>query len=479
MSANVARLNAAVLAVEQLERSFSEYKDKAEKQVQLLYQENKLLKAENAHLKDEQKDILERLSRIESHLGFVYVDGEDPGVTIQDGSSGPKITEPGSVAGSMDESGRVPTTTVAKVDEDPKLKASADALKSKIFKDLMTKSFKILLGVQKLDANHLPGYPMGIGEDTDAWPKDAATGKPLLRFDWRLGKHDDSANTTALKKVVEHIQMTGNQMSTVTNTTLAQILPGEIEKAVRAKYMRMAAEFRKADKKRKRDEEDDLESEVEVVDVALDRAHMNSRVQSKLDARKRKRLSNECPPQWKDAKYDTAFILNAMSDDEDDPNHITGQPRAYVTKEPEWRHLQLSELFSAIDALKDPRPDQAKLAKTRIRSTDKKLGPPPLARTLATRVRTWMIKPELLQKNPDWLTTGRVATSGEAWGEEAPKELEKDRKGKGKAIEGDSKRIIFRRKIGEDGSSKYVVETARSKIGEILGERETADDLFD
>lgn len=90
------------------------------------------------------------------------------------------------------------------------------------------------------------------------------------------------------------------------------------------------------------------------------------------------------------------------------------------------------------------------------------------------------MKPELLEQNPDWLTAGRVATSGGLWGEEEPKELQKDRKGKGKAVGGDvQKRVITRRRIGGEGSSNLeVVESARIKIGEILGEHETADDLF-
>lgn len=61
--------------------------------------------------------------------------------------------------------------------------------------------------------------------------------------------------------------------------TLEDIIPGQIEKAVRTKWMRMAGEYRKAEKKRKRTE-DDFDDEVEVLDGGLDRAHMNSRVQS-------------------------------------------------------------------------------------------------------------------------------------------------------------------------------------------------------
>lgn len=64
--------------------------------------------------------------------------------------------------------------------------------------------------------------------------------------------------------------------------------------------------------------------------------------EKKLDARKRKRASNECDPKWKDGKYDMAFILNAMSDNDDNPNHVPGELLTFVTMEPEWRHPQVS-----------------------------------------------------------------------------------------------------------------------------------------
>jgi len=38
---------------------------------------------------------------------------------------------------------------------------------------------------------------------------------------------------------------------------------------------------------------------------------------------------------WKDTKYDTAFILNAMSDDKNDPNW---QLTNFILIEPEWWH---------------------------------------------------------------------------------------------------------------------------------------------
>ena len=76
------RLSTAQVALnahERLASEFREFRGKTEEQVQFL-NKNKLFKAENAFLKGEQNEILERLARIESYLGFPYVDGDEHGV---------------------------------------------------------------------------------------------------------------------------------------------------------------------------------------------------------------------------------------------------------------------------------------------------------------------------------------------------------------------------------------------------------------
>ena len=65
MSTNVAQLSTAIITNEQLESNLREFKTKTEEQVQVLYNENRLLEAENAYLKDEQKGMLEHVARIE------------------------------------------------------------------------------------------------------------------------------------------------------------------------------------------------------------------------------------------------------------------------------------------------------------------------------------------------------------------------------------------------------------------------------
>ena len=70
--------------------------------------------------------------------------------------------------------------------------------------------------------------------------------------------------------------------------------------------------------------------------------------------------------------------------------------------------------------------------------------PPPKTKELKYRVHTWMVKKTLLETNPEWLSSGRVAFSGVAWGEVEP-ESKKKRKG------GDKRKGQW--EVGEDGAA--------------------------
>jgi hypothetical protein len=46
--------------------------------------------------------------------------------------------------------------------------------------------------------------------------------------------------------------------------------------------------------------------------------------------------------QYTDSKYDTAFTINAMSDDDDDPELIAGEAKRYLLIRPSYRSDQVS-----------------------------------------------------------------------------------------------------------------------------------------
>ncbi len=94
----------------------------------------------------------------------------------------------------------------------------------------------------------------------------------------------------------------------------------------------------------------------------------------------------------------------------------------------------MQTLVDIVDGQKDPNSDKERLMVKRVRGPPKLDAKPPRAHKLSLRLRVWQINPSYLTDNPDWLTTGRVAISGVAWGDlEDPKEDEKvvETKGKG------------------------------------------------
>lgn len=76
-------------------------------------------------------------------------------------------------------------------------------------------------------------------------------------------------------------------------------------------------------------------------------------------------------------------------------------------------------MYQDIDSLADPDPDKAKLMTKRKKGPVIKAAEPPKAKSLANRIRSWMVQPSLLEENPNWLGK-RVASSGALWDEAEP-----------------------------------------------------------
>ncbi|PCH37276.1 hypothetical protein WOLCODRAFT_83940, partial [Wolfiporia cocos MD-104 SS10] len=124
-----------------------------------------------------------------------------------------------------------------------------------------------------------------------------------------------------------------------------------------------------------------------------------------------------------DHKYNSAFILNAMSEDEDDPDTIPGRTATqWVSHAPDYHsdtastYPIVTELYKAIDAISDPNPDKEKAATMRIHGTEIRNAVPLVAKHLENRIRAWKVKSSALEANLHWFTKGRVAHSGILWG---------------------------------------------------------------
>lgn len=81
-------------------------------------------------------------------------------------------------------------------------------------------------------------------------------------------------------------------------------------------------------------------------------------------------------------------------------------------------------LYSTVNSIPDPDPDAPSRMKKRVKGPINADAMPPIAKSLKNRVRAWMVKPELLEAHPEWMTKGRVAANGVSWGEEELEEQE-------------------------------------------------------
>ena len=72
-----------------------------------------------------------------------------------------------------------------------------------------------------------------------------------------------------------------------------------------------------------------------------------------------------------------------------------------------------------IDSLADLQSDKAKSMTTRLCSASLLGTQPPKLKKLTNKIRMWQIRSNLLEQNPHWVSTGRIATNGVAWGDEA------------------------------------------------------------
>ncbi|KAF9489273.1 hypothetical protein BDN71DRAFT_1401867, partial [Pleurotus eryngii] len=127
---------------------------------------------------------------------------------------------------------------------------------------------------------------------------------------------------------------------------------------------------------------------------------------------------------YKSLKYDTAFTPTAMSDDEDEFGNGDVPTGRFISRAPLYCSQILIQLYQAVDACGDPA-----LAKRYILwvAGEIKDIPPPVTKSLSTRIRHWMVNNKWLtdEANSIYNTPSRIAESGWQWGDERdPEEIE-------------------------------------------------------
>ncbi|CAL1697094.1 unnamed protein product [Somion occarium] len=382
---------------------------------------------------------------------------------------------------------------------------SKEAAKSKPMKDCVNHILAHLMGT-KLDKKSLPPYPSNPDETSEAWPKDAATNKPYMCFNWAEAR-DAPVNRKNIDVDLATVQTQGVTFDPLVATDLANITDHDLRTRINGKFDRMRGKFNRCPdaqtrQSRKRrahevagvasteegapstnpevgagdgDEHGNSEpgnttnieqAEPGTWNEAIRRAARNSRVQFILDQRLRKR---PFAGQYTDPKYDAAFTLTAMSENEDDPTPEPGCPKQYVLRAPDWRSEELRTLYTTIDGIANPNPDKVKSATNRIRGTEITDAVPPKTKSVKIRVREWMVKPELIEKHPEWLTSRRVANNGKLWGEETDPEEEQLKNET--LAQADKERSIKKVRLLDNSD----VASNESRLKELLGDKSLED----
>lgn len=119
------------------------------------------------------------------------------------------------------------------------------------------------------------------------------------------------------------------------------------------------------------------------------------------------------------------------------------------------------EMKAAVDAVVDPEPSD-KYKPRKPGST--KPGPPERHVRKEYALRKWMVDPEILAKNPEWLRGNRVVANGELWGEAEPEDKHTSQKRKKRSPS--NKGTIL---IAEVKKTRQVLDEAVDAFGRDLG----------
>ncbi|EGO03269.1 hypothetical protein SERLA73DRAFT_149646 [Serpula lacrymans var. lacrymans S7.3] len=203
--------------------------------------------------------------------------------------------------------------------------------------------------------------------------------------------------------------------------------------------------------------------------MSVSKAHRDSCAQSKLN----QQICKQPFSTYTDKKFNAAFILNAMSDDEDNPDYrpTSDEVRTFISRAPDYWSEILQTIYDNLEKIPDPKPSKEKAMTLHVHGPIINNYPLPFTKLLKHWLCAWQIKPKLLAlaEYSNILGSSRLAYSGTAWGdEENPIDDGLNgvvhRKQKQSAKDGDKIFIRIERVPKEDISTK-----AQNSLDEILG----------
>ncbi|KAL0062930.1 hypothetical protein AAF712_010192 [Marasmius tenuissimus] len=276
-------------------------------------------------------------------------------------------------------------------------------------KDMVKKIFYLFLGTRAL--KKMSDFPeMKEGQTEDSLPLVKGSDEIReIRFDWNATGRSRH-NVNKLSAMVTHSRKVGPTLVAGVGEILPKITDSDLLNRFVATYSTLRRNW-KGPTVKKADEPAGL-------DAPLDNTKHANRASGKLKVRNRKRANAHTleDAKWvQDTKYDAAFEVNHMSDD-DDCYDENGQlvKSQYSSREPTYRSELCRKVYNTVDGVPDPAPSNQYLARVKGKPKEQPIR---RAAEFAKRGRTWMYDSAWLKTNPEYSGELYVLHNGTAWGD--------------------------------------------------------------
>ncbi|EGO29050.1 hypothetical protein SERLADRAFT_433063 [Serpula lacrymans var. lacrymans S7.9] len=336
-NSNIIMLKAAIREIEDLKITHQHFRDITDKRVKVLNAENILLKQDNQQIKAEMDNLKKQIVALNKAGGVYCVECEESGGEEENNESdisGDREHMKDVLTSIQISLNNINPVTIALETLTPHQREalSFEAADSKPVKDAINEVFMRKLGVDKLEAKHLPDYLLSI--DPSQCPKDTATQKISHCYNWKLSA-DDKANSKNLVEIQQWVILNATVEIPPIVGMLQLVLPKNLKHQICVKFQYMA-----------RQDLSDTQEE-NLVSMSVSKAHRDSCAQSKLN----QQICKQPFSTYTDKKFDAAFILNAMSDDEDNPDYwpMSDEVRTFISRAPDY----WSEILGNDDFWKD------------------------------------------------------------------------------------------------------------------------------
>ncbi|KAG6894905.1 hypothetical protein C0992_004025 [Termitomyces sp. T32_za158] len=340
------------------------------------------------------------------------------------------------------------------------IEGSSLAYADNAFKELTRYAFNHNMGVGKFSEDDPPPYP--DSNERETWPRIPGTDDPVIRFRWdKPWNHKDNYDSPALLRISDD----------------------DHQRRVRERFANLQKKIKEAQRCRKTKdvgpgiemtqgdggfEEDGAVNNVAKEKKTLSAATLRSRAAGKLAFRlaQREKLPKDSP--YRSSKYDSAFVVSLMSDDEDEYDENGKPTNRFISRAPLYRSQEMIDLLAAVDTV---RIDIPKRYTIRVRGEPVDI-PPKKSAKVEFRARRWMVDEAWLaqEKNQQWDKESCIIESGKAWGDEEDPETIAARREEvkltKKAIATEKKRKMLEIGIGREmKKAKKPKKTKKTKMG--------------